>query len=128
MVGTSSEMMLTPFGALVAGFLAGTVSTLGYKFFTVQMPLQPWAGQRVFRALPPTSLIGLGWKGHMRLIIGVLSSSPPLSQNSKFKTHVASITFTRCLGSWEPYWGSSWLRWPPMKLMEMGKSPLINPY
>ncbi|XP_054512507.1 ammonium transporter Rh type B isoform X3 [Pan troglodytes] len=32
-VGTSSEMMLTPFGALTAGFLAGTVSTLGYKFF-----------------------------------------------------------------------------------------------
>ncbi|XP_063642119.1 ammonium transporter Rh type B isoform X2 [Pan troglodytes] len=28
-VGTSSEMMLTPFGALTAGFLAGTVSTLG---------------------------------------------------------------------------------------------------
>lgn len=41
MVGTSGEMMLTPFGALVAGFLAGTVSTLGYKFFTVQMPLRP---------------------------------------------------------------------------------------
>lgn len=34
-VGTSGEMMLTPFGALAAGFLAGTVSTLGYKFFTV---------------------------------------------------------------------------------------------
>ncbi|XP_055995118.1 ammonium transporter Rh type B [Sorex fumeus] len=33
-VGTSSEMMLTPFGALAAGFLAGAVSTLGYKFFT----------------------------------------------------------------------------------------------
>ncbi|XP_059120766.1 ammonium transporter Rh type B [Peromyscus eremicus] len=33
-VGTSSEMMLTPFGAVAAGFLAGTVSTLGYKFFT----------------------------------------------------------------------------------------------
>uniref|UniRef100_A0A8C3WDW6 Ammonium transporter Rh type B n=1 Tax=Catagonus wagneri TaxID=51154 RepID=A0A8C3WDW6_9CETA len=33
-VGTSAEMMLTPFGALVAGFLAGTVSTLGFKFFT----------------------------------------------------------------------------------------------
>ncbi|EPY88655.1 ammonium transporter Rh type B isoform a [Camelus ferus] len=33
-VGTSAEMMLTPFGALAAGFLAGTVSTLGYKFFT----------------------------------------------------------------------------------------------
>lgn len=47
MVGTSSEMMLTPFGALAAGFLAGTVSTLGYKFFTVQTPLQPWAEQGV---------------------------------------------------------------------------------
>ncbi|XP_005411732.1 PREDICTED: ammonium transporter Rh type B isoform X1 [Chinchilla lanigera] len=34
MVGTAGEMMLTPFGALAAGFLAGTVSTLGYKFFT----------------------------------------------------------------------------------------------
>nr|XP_020766448.1 ammonium transporter Rh type B isoform X2 [Odocoileus virginianus texanus] len=33
-VGTSAEMMLTPFGALAAGFLAGAISTLGYKFFT----------------------------------------------------------------------------------------------
>ncbi|XP_069846278.1 ammonium transporter Rh type B isoform X1 [Dipodomys merriami] len=33
-VGTSGEMMLTPFGALTAGFLAGTISTLGYKFLT----------------------------------------------------------------------------------------------
>ncbi|EFB18483.1 hypothetical protein PANDA_016696, partial [Ailuropoda melanoleuca] len=33
-VGTAGEMMLTPFGALAAGFLAGSVSTLGYKFFT----------------------------------------------------------------------------------------------
>lgn len=39
-VGTSSEMMLTPFGALAAGFLAGTVSTLGYKFFTVWLLLR----------------------------------------------------------------------------------------
>ncbi|XP_072503332.1 ammonium transporter Rh type B isoform X2 [Notamacropus eugenii] len=31
-VGTSGEMMITPFGALIAGFLAGTISTLGYKF------------------------------------------------------------------------------------------------
>ncbi|OWK04737.1 RHBG [Cervus elaphus hippelaphus] len=33
-VGTSAEMMLTPFGALAAGFLAGAISTLGYKFLT----------------------------------------------------------------------------------------------
>lgn len=58
MVGTSSEMMLTPFGALAAGFLAGAVSTLGYKFFTVQMPLQPWAEQGAF--LPPLYRPGVG--------------------------------------------------------------------
>ncbi|XP_050786485.1 ammonium transporter Rh type B [Gopherus flavomarginatus] len=34
MVGTSGEMMLTPFGAMIAGFLAGLVSTLGFKFLT----------------------------------------------------------------------------------------------
>lgn len=62
MVGTSSEMMLTPFGALAAGFLAGTVSTLGYKFFTVQLPLSPWA-KRVFRAFSLTSPAGPGRGG-----------------------------------------------------------------
>ena len=40
-VGTSAEMMLTLFGALAAGFLAGAISTLGYKFFTVHKPLGP---------------------------------------------------------------------------------------
>lgn len=123
MVGTSAEMMLTPFGALVAGFLAGTVSTLGYKFFTVLMPLGPLAKQGVFSTFPPTPPMGPGWEEHMRLIIGVLSSSPSLSQNSKSKTHVESTTFMECLGSWEPSLGSLWLGWPPMKLMEMGESP-----
>ncbi|XP_054848108.1 ammonium transporter Rh type B isoform X2 [Eublepharis macularius] len=33
-VGTSGEMMLTPFGAMIAGVLAGFVSTLGFKFLT----------------------------------------------------------------------------------------------
>ncbi|XP_030042205.1 ammonium transporter Rh type B [Microcaecilia unicolor] len=33
-VGTSAEMMLTPFGAMIAGFLAGVISTLGFKFLT----------------------------------------------------------------------------------------------
>lgn len=123
MVGTSSEMMLTPFGALAAGFLAGTVSTLGYKFFTVQMPPPSPGRDGVSRAPPPASLTGLGWEGHTRFIIGVLSSSPSWSQNSKFKTRVVSTTFMGCLGSWEPCWGSSWLGWPLTKLTEMGKSP-----
>lgn len=52
----------------------------------------------------------------------VLSSSPFLRRNSKSKTHVVSTTSMGCLGSWEPSWGSSWLGWPPTKLMEKGES------
>ncbi|XP_053561209.1 ammonium transporter Rh type B [Bombina bombina] len=33
-VGTSGEMMLTAFGAMIAGTVAGIISTLGYKFLT----------------------------------------------------------------------------------------------
>nr|XP_033781397.1 ammonium transporter Rh type B [Geotrypetes seraphini] len=36
-VGTSAEMMLTPFGAMIAGFLAGVISTLGFKFLTPRL-------------------------------------------------------------------------------------------
>ncbi|KAM8920701.1 ammonium transporter Rh type B [Pelodytes ibericus] len=36
-VGTAAEMMLTPFGAMIAGILAGTISTLGYKFLTPKL-------------------------------------------------------------------------------------------
>ncbi|XP_064207689.1 ammonium transporter Rh type B [Anguilla rostrata] len=33
-VGTAGEMMLTPFGSMIVGFLAGTISILGYKYLT----------------------------------------------------------------------------------------------
>ncbi|XP_048882123.1 ammonium transporter Rh type B [Brienomyrus brachyistius] len=33
-VGTAGEMMLTPFGSMIVGFLAGVISTLGFKFLT----------------------------------------------------------------------------------------------
>ncbi|XP_028649831.1 ammonium transporter Rh type B [Erpetoichthys calabaricus] len=33
-VGTAGEMMLTPFGSMIVGSLAGIISTLGYKFLT----------------------------------------------------------------------------------------------
>ncbi|XP_013927299.1 PREDICTED: ammonium transporter Rh type B-A-like isoform X2 [Thamnophis sirtalis] len=33
-VGTSAEMVLTPFGALIAGCVAGLVATLGFRFLT----------------------------------------------------------------------------------------------
>ncbi|KAI2655175.1 ammonium transporter Rh type B [Labeo rohita] len=33
-VGTAGEMMLTAFGSMIVGFLAGTISVLGYKYLT----------------------------------------------------------------------------------------------
>ncbi|KAM6426597.1 ammonium transporter Rh type C isoform 1-T1 [Liasis olivaceus] len=33
-VGTSAEMMLTPYGALIVGFICGIVTTIGYVFIT----------------------------------------------------------------------------------------------
>ncbi|KAG5271716.1 hypothetical protein AALO_G00183220 [Alosa alosa] len=33
-VGTAGEMMLTPFGSMIVGFLAGTISVLGYRFLS----------------------------------------------------------------------------------------------
>lgn len=33
-MGMAGEMLVTPFGALIAGFLAGLISPLGFKFFT----------------------------------------------------------------------------------------------
>uniref|UniRef100_A0ACB8G7R3 Uncharacterized protein n=1 Tax=Sphaerodactylus townsendi TaxID=933632 RepID=A0ACB8G7R3_9SAUR len=39
-VGTSGEMALTPFGAMIAGVLAGFISTLGFKFLTLSIYCQ----------------------------------------------------------------------------------------
>uniref|UniRef100_A0A8C5MFJ5 Rh family C glycoprotein n=1 Tax=Leptobrachium leishanense TaxID=445787 RepID=A0A8C5MFJ5_9ANUR len=33
-VGTAAEMMLTPYGSLIVGFICGIVSTLGYKYLS----------------------------------------------------------------------------------------------
>ncbi|XP_062321455.1 ammonium transporter Rh type B [Osmerus eperlanus] len=33
-VGTAGEMMLTPFGSMIVGFLAGTISVLGFKYLS----------------------------------------------------------------------------------------------
>lgn len=36
-VGTAGEMMLTPVGSMIVGFLAGIISVLGFKFLSVGM-------------------------------------------------------------------------------------------
>ncbi|XP_044122513.1 ammonium transporter Rh type B isoform X2 [Neovison vison] len=67
-VGTAGEMMLTPFGALAAGFLAGTVSTLGYKFFTpileAKFKVQDTCGVHNLHGLP----------GVLGALLGVLAA------------------------------------------------------
>ncbi|EMP31328.1 Ammonium transporter Rh type B-B [Chelonia mydas] len=55
-VGTSGEMMLTPFGAMIAGFLAGLVSTLGFKFLTpildARLKIQDTCGVHNLHGMP----------------------------------------------------------------------------
>nr|AQM52660.1 rhesus family B glycoprotein [Protopterus annectens] len=33
-VGTAAEMVMTPFGAMIVGFITGTISTLGFKYLS----------------------------------------------------------------------------------------------
>ena len=40
MVGAAADMMMTPFGSIVAGTLAGVISTLGYQF------VSPWLTEK----------------------------------------------------------------------------------
>lgn len=51
----AGEMLLTPFGALVAGFLASHLSLLGSRFFSVSPPPTPrtWG-----RGGPPLGALG----------------------------------------------------------------------
>uniref|UniRef100_A0A8C6YIH5 Rh family B glycoprotein n=1 Tax=Naja naja TaxID=35670 RepID=A0A8C6YIH5_NAJNA len=55
-VGTSAEMVLTPFGALIAGCVAGLVATLGFKFLTpilaARLKIQDTCGIHNLHGLP----------------------------------------------------------------------------
>uniref|UniRef100_A0A8D0GF21 Rh family B glycoprotein n=1 Tax=Sphenodon punctatus TaxID=8508 RepID=A0A8D0GF21_SPHPU len=71
-VGTSAEMMLTPFGAMIAGFLAGTISTLGFKFITPildsKLKIQDTCGVHNLHGLP----------GVLGALLGALVAGLPL--------------------------------------------------
>ena len=56
-IGTAGEMMLTPFGSMIVGFLAGVISVLGFKYLSVSshcvgslvcIGSQGW-GDRIYR-------------------------------------------------------------------------------
>ncbi|XP_019376393.1 PREDICTED: ammonium transporter Rh type B [Gavialis gangeticus] len=68
-VGTAGEMMLTPFGAMTAGFLAGLISTLGFKFLTPlldsRLKIQDTCGVHNLHGMP----------GVLGALLGVLVSA-----------------------------------------------------
>ncbi|NXP51212.1 RHCG protein, partial [Heliornis fulica] len=59
-VGTSAEMMLTPYGSLIVGFICGIVSTVGYVYLTPflesRLHIQDTCGIHNLHAMP--GLIG----------------------------------------------------------------------
>ncbi|XP_046539161.1 ammonium transporter Rh type B isoform X1 [Equus quagga] len=101
-VGTSAEMMLTPFGALVAGFLAGTVSTLGYKFFTPvlesKFKVQDTCGVHNLHGMPGVlgALLGVlvaGLATHEAYGDGLVSVFPLMAEGKRSATSQAMYQF-----------------------------------
>nr|AGA93879.1 RhBG [Porichthys notatus] len=68
-VGTAGEMMLTPFGSMIVGFLAGTISVLGYKFLTPileeKLKIQDTCGVHNLHGMP----------GVLGAIVGAITAS-----------------------------------------------------
>lgn len=50
-MGMAGEMLVTPFGALIAGFLAGLIPPLGFRFLTVSSLGTQVPGQGTTRPL-----------------------------------------------------------------------------
>ncbi|MBN3323359.1 RHBG protein, partial [Atractosteus spatula] len=68
-VGTAGEMMLTPFGSMVVGFLAGTISTLGFKYLSpvleAKLKVQDTCGVHNLHGMP----------GILGAIVGAITAS-----------------------------------------------------
>uniref|UniRef100_A0A3B4C801 Ammonium transporter AmtB-like domain-containing protein n=1 Tax=Pygocentrus nattereri TaxID=42514 RepID=A0A3B4C801_PYGNA len=67
-VGTAGEMMLTPFGSMIVGFLAGTISVLGYKYLSPvlesKLKIQDTCGVHNLHGMP----------GVLGAVVGILTS------------------------------------------------------
>ncbi|XP_066577590.1 ammonium transporter Rh type B [Amia ocellicauda] len=68
-VGTAGEMMLTPFGSMIVGFLAGTISTLGFRYLTPllekKLKIQDTCGVHNLHGMP----------GILGAIVGAITAS-----------------------------------------------------
>lgn len=67
--GTAGEMMLTPFGSMIVGFLAGIISVLGYKYLSPilesKLKIQDTCGVHNLHGMP----------GVMGAIVGAVTAS-----------------------------------------------------
>uniref|UniRef100_A0AAY4DQV2 Ammonium transporter AmtB-like domain-containing protein n=1 Tax=Denticeps clupeoides TaxID=299321 RepID=A0AAY4DQV2_9TELE len=68
-VGTAGEMMLTPFGSMIVGFLAGVISVLGFKYLTPllesKLKIQDTCGVHNLHGMP----------GVLGAIVGAITAS-----------------------------------------------------
>lgn len=68
-VGTAGEMMLTPFGSMIVGFLAGIISVLGYRFLSPfmedKLKIQDTCGVHNLHGMP----------GVLGAIVGAITAS-----------------------------------------------------
>lgn len=112
--------MLTPFGSMIVGFLAGIISVLGFKFLSVSVH-QP------ARGLSPTRW----WETDPPIRDGVLWAStsqhrpvplfsPSWNPNWRSRTPAGCTTCTACPGSWAPSSARWRLPWQPQTFTGRG--------
>uniref|UniRef100_A0A3Q4H571 Rh family B glycoprotein n=1 Tax=Neolamprologus brichardi TaxID=32507 RepID=A0A3Q4H571_NEOBR len=86
--GTAGEMMLTPFGSMIVGFLAGIISVLGYKYLSPilesKLKIQDTCGVHNLHGMP----------GVMGAIVGAVTAS--LATKEIYGDGLIQIIF--CLG------------------------------
>ncbi|XP_075719944.1 ammonium transporter Rh type A [Rhinoderma darwinii] len=82
-VGTCADMNIGPFGAMIIGFLAGIISTLGFKFLTPilasKLRIQDTCGVHNLHGLP--GILG-GIAGIMAIALGAKPDFSPVYQGA----------------------------------------------
>lgn len=95
-VGTTSDMVIHPYGALLTGAVAGVLSVFGFRFLTVR---RPWPSP--FHHYPLFISYSV-WTESGRFVSGscVFLYSLSWARSWKFTTRVEWTICTVCQGSW----------------------------
>uniref|UniRef100_A0A3Q4HA85 Rh family B glycoprotein n=1 Tax=Neolamprologus brichardi TaxID=32507 RepID=A0A3Q4HA85_NEOBR len=87
--GTAGEMMLTPFGSMIVGFLAGIISVLGYKYLSPilesKLKIQDTCGVHNLHGMP----------GVMGAIVGAVTAS---LKSASYQGGIQAISLAVTLG------------------------------